>query len=389
MADVAVLHNTLDLRGGADAVCLHVCAALDAAHDVTLYTISETDPEMLGERFDVAVDVPVRSPPWGGVAARALSTMAPHAGPQLPLRSVLLAAFFRREADAHDVAVSTANEFDLPLPSVQYVHFPQFHRRGCEVADGGRLNDRWSRLAGPTDRLLAPDATLLANSGWTASVVERLYGRRPAVLAPPVDPVPDPLPWDEREMGVVVLGRIAPDKRVLEAIEVVDRVRERGHALHLHVVGSAPAAYRAYARRVERAAARRPYVRVERSVPRERVAELLRSHRYGLNAKLREHFGMAVAEFVAAGMVAFAPDDGGQREVLAGREDRLFDSTAEAADLLAAAIERGDRPALPRDRYGRERFHDAVREHVERVVERDERSGEDVTTVTDSAEVPP
>ncbi|MFC7046743.1 glycosyltransferase [Halobacteriaceae archaeon GCM10025711] len=369
MGEVAVLHNTLDLRGGADAVCLHVCAALDADHDVTLYTISETDPGDLASRFDLAVDVSVRSPPGSTVAARTLAALAPYAGPQLAARSALLAGFFRREAPAYDLAVSTANEFDLPIPSVQYVHFPQFYRSAHED-DPGRLNDLWSRLAGPTDRRLPADATLLANSEWTASVTESIYGRRPTVLHPPVDPVPDPHPWADREDGVVVLGRLAPDKRVLAAIEVVDRVRDRGHDVHLHVVGTAAAAYRTYVARVERAAARRPYVYLERDVSRDRVEDLLRRHRYGLNAKPREHFGMALAEFVAAGMVAFAPDGGGQRDVLDGRADRLFTSVEEAADLVAAAIEGDARPSLPPDRFGRDRFHDAVRAHVDRTIER-------------------
>jgi hypothetical protein len=73
---------------------------------------------------------------------------------------------------------------------------------------------------------------------------------------------------------------------------------------------------------------------------------------------------MAVAEYVAAGMVAFAPDAGGQREVLAGRSDRLFDSTADAVSTVAAAVTADARPSLPRDRYASERFHAAIRDHV-------------------------
>jgi hypothetical protein len=79
---------------------------------------------------------------------------------------------------------------------------------------------------------------------------------------------------------------------------------------------------------------------------------------------------MAVAECVAAGMVVFAPDTGGQREVLDGRADRLFDSTPDAVATVAGAIRRGDRPTLPRDRYASTRFRAAVRETVDAVLER-------------------
>jgi len=369
MARVAVVHNTLDFQGGADAVCLTTCEALLADHDVTLFTLSETDPVELADRFDADVDgLAVRMPPGAATGSATLGRAAPWIGPQLAFRSVLVHRFFRRHAAAFDLAVSTANEFSLPLPSVQYVHYPQFHRRRREDAEAGRLNTLWSALAGPT-RAELDDETLLANSAWTASVVERIYGTRPDVVHPPVDPIEGERAWTDREDGIVLVGRIAPDKRVREAVAVVDRLRERDHDVHLHVVGAAPRAYRRYVERVASAADRRPYVSLHRDVERDRLERLLTTHKYGLNLKPDEHFGMSVAEYVAAGMVAFAPASAGQREVLDGRPDRLFESVDGAIDLIEAAIEDDHRPALPADRFGSERFRASVRDHVARRLE--------------------
>ncbi|AAG19431.1 glycosyltransferase [Halobacterium salinarum] len=361
MARVAVLHNTLDFRGGADAVCVHTCAALAAAHDVALFTISETTPDAVGAQFDVDVSVPVVAPPGASNVAAALSAAAPTVGPQLAARSVLLRAFFRRHASAYDVAVSTANELAVPLPSVQYVHFPQFRCDTTPTADPGRLNGVWSRLAAPAaDR---PDTRYLANSAWTADAFEASYDRRPTVCHPPVDPI-DGVPWGARADRIVVLGRIAPDKRTLDAIDVVDALRARGHDLTCTIVGAAPAAYRDYVADVRAAADSRPYVTVETDVPRGRITELLGRSRYGLNLKPIEHFGMAVAEYVASGMLAFAPDSGGQVDVLDGDDDVLFEGVAGAVDAIAAAIDDGLQPSLPRDRFGRDRFADAIRRQV-------------------------
>jgi glycosyltransferase involved in cell wall biosynthesis len=278
-----------------------------------------------------------------------------------------LRTYFRRHADGYDLAVSTANELALPLPSVQYVHFPQFHLARTPAGEPGRLNGLWSRLAAPDAADLAR-TRLVANSAWTADVVADVYGTRPAVTHPPVDTI-DGRPWTDREQGVVVLGRIAPDKRTLDALAVVDALRERGYEVHCHVVGTAPAAYREYVAQVRRAAAARSYVTLETDASRPRVRELLGSHRYGLNTKPAEHFGMAVAEYVAAGMVAFAPNDGGQVDVLDGDDRLLFDAPTDAVDLIAAAIDAGLRPTLPRDRFGRDRFADAVRGHVAAVLD--------------------
>ncbi len=388
MAEIAVLHNTFDFRGGADAVCLHACAALAPDHEVTVFTISETSPTALASQFDVNVDVAVRSPPAATAIARGLSTASPVIGTQLAARSAALARYARPRLGEFDLAVSTTNELALPIPSVQYVHVPQFYRRAISGVRGGRLNWLWSALAAPPRRDSGSDAstspryssesgavttdrerrdraetTRLANSTWTADRVAAIYGRRPDVLYPPVDPIPGE-PWEQREDGVVFVGRLAPDKRVLAAIDVVGRVRDRGFDVHLHVVGTVSRAHRHYADQVAAVAGQRSYVHLERDVTRERLEQLLGRHKFGLNTKLAEHFGMAVAEYVAAGMIAFAPNSGGQRDVLQGRSDRLFESIPEAATLLADAMDGDDRPDQQRDRFASDRFGRAFREYV-------------------------
>ncbi|MFW6384995.1 MAG: glycosyltransferase family 4 protein [Halodesulfurarchaeum sp.] len=371
MAQVAVLHNTLDFHGGADAICLAVCEAIQPEHDVSLFTLSETSPEALSEQFDSQLgDVDVRMPPAGRPIARLLSGVAPWMGSQLALRSVLLHRFFLPRATNFDLAVSTANEFELPIPSVQYVHFPQFYRHRRSETDPGRSNRLWSRLAGPdrTD-LESADCTVLANSSWTAEAIETIYGTSPDVVHPPVDPIPCNRRWNEREDGILVVGRLAPDKRILEAIEIVDRIRTRGHDVHLHVVGTASKAYRHYTNRIARKANARPYVTIERNVSRDRLEHLLCSHKYGLNCKEREPFGMAVAEYVASGMIGFAPVNGGQRDVLAGREDRLFDTIDDAVDVVVRAIVDDDTPSLPRGRFASDRFRASFRQYVARSID--------------------
>ena len=370
MAQVAVVHNTLDFQGGADAVCLATCEALLTDHEVTLFTLGETDPRELAERFQADVtDLRVQTPPANSLVAKLLSRFGPTIGPQLAFRSVLIGQYFTLYDEKFDLTVSTANEMSLPGPSLQYVHFPQFSLRNLEGHSHGRLNQLWSWIAGP-DRADLQNTALLANSAWTADTVETIYDVRPDVLHPPVDPVDGGLSWEQREKGILIVGRLAPDKRILDGISIIDQLRDRGHAVHLHIVGSAPRLYRPYVNRIESAAKQRSSVTLERDVSRERLEELLRTHRYGLNLKRDEHFGMSVAEYVAAGMIAFAPDGGGQREVLDGRSDRLFESIPAAVDRIEASLESDDRPALPRDRFSRDRFKSGISAHANRLLDR-------------------
>ncbi len=470
MAEIAVLHNTLDFHGGADAVCLAVCDALQESHTVSLITCSVTSPSTLAKRFDIDLDtdaLSVVTPPGGTLFARALAGAAPVIGSQLPFRSAVLRQFFLQIIDEYDVAVSTANEFSLPLPSVQYIHYPQFranadetntatnqnqnqnrnqinadsHRQhtaetvsssevqstteetGIESAtqtqdaptqpfssqssqtqftetieqdshirddhfeevdydnpnsndagNSGYLNQIWTRLAAPSDEVAISDstetapATFLANSTWTAAVIARRYNIDPVVCHPPVDPIYGDRSWDERENGIVVVGRLAPDKRPLDAISIVDAIRARGRDLHLHIVGTAPDAYRDYAATVTTEAADRSYVSVEEDIPRSRLETLLCAHKYGLNLKPREHFGLSVAEYVAAGMVAFAPASGGQVDVLDQQDSRLFESFEDAVAKIDTAIMTDERPQLPRNRFNRDRFDASIMAHVEQML---------------------
>ena len=366
MARVAVLHNTLDFHGGADAVALTTCDALENEYTVDLFTISSTDPGELAGQYGLDIDIRVREPPGAALIAHGFAAAAPHVGPQLDSRSALLAIFFRRHATAYDLAVSTTNELAIPCPSIQYVHYPQFHLNWlpARAETAGSLNRLWSYVGGPARGRGPIDGTLVANSTWTAKAVEMLYGQRPDVVYPPVPPIDGRQPWGDREQGVVVVGRIAPDRRVVDAIDIVDRVRARGYDVHLHVVGSAPRAYRRYVKRVRRAVAEREHVSLETDVSRDRLEELLCTHRYGLNTCRYEPFGIGLAEYLAAGMIAFAPAHGGQVEVLDGRSDRLFESRDDAVERLTTAIDTGARPDLPPDRFGRDRFRQSFRDLV-------------------------
>jgi len=373
MARVAVLHNTLDLQGGADAVCMHTVEALQERHRVTLFTVSSTPLETLNDLFDTDVrSVAVRNRPLAAAAigrgvGLANRITGGRTGPALGLRSLLVGRLFARHAGAFDLAVSTANEFALSVPSVQYVHYPQFNRRRLN-GDGptlAPLDRAYARLAGVDE--LDPAARLVANSGWTAGVVERAYGRRPAVIYPPVDPpVSEPPAWERREPGFVALGRIAPDKNHLRLIGIVDRLRRRGHDVHLHVVGSTARAYRGYLERVADAAADREYVHLEGEMSRDRLGELLARHRYGLHGKDREHFGMAVAELVASGLVTFVPAGGGQQEIV-DDPDLTYGSVPEAVETIGAALAADRRPGdvgAVAERFGTRRFRAEMRAAV-------------------------
>ncbi|WP_254546572.1 glycosyltransferase family 4 protein [Halomarina pelagica] len=371
MARIAVAHVDLTAKGGGEAVCMNVLEAL-SNHDVTLFTVTRPDFDELNEyyRTDVA-DVAVRRPRR---SKRVLDALEDATGVTLyNLRNALLNRFVARHAGRFDATVGTDNELSVPGPLVQYVHTPRFARlvvskRVGEDSFVDHAYDRLSYRVGGYDAETIRGSRLLTNSSWMADVVQDAYGARPEVVHPPVDTHGfDPRPWEEREEGFVTIGRLAPYKNLEDVIAVVDGVRERGHDVHLHLVG--PAYDEGYRERLASLAADRPHVSIEGELPRERLVELVCTHRYGLHAKRHEHFGMAVAELVAGGALPFVPDNGGQRDIVDRRAHLTYHTVEDAIETIDRVLSSPDLradlrpdPASVERRFGRERFRREVRE---------------------------
>lgn len=376
MTNVAVVHASL-APGGSERVCFSVVEALQRDYDVTLLTEAEPDFAARNEFYGTAVDpesVTVR-----GLPAPLAQCFDAFANRCSRLKWLAYNRYLRRIEYRYDLLVSTMNEFDLSGPSVQYVHYPRFPRlRAHGASRGGPADAVYHRCC---DRIDSVDSDalngtrVLANSAWTASVVAEHYAVTPEVVYPPV-PVDrvEGRPWEERERGFVTVGRLAPRKCILALIDLVAALVAAGHDLHYHVVG--PPTERAYARRVQSKADRYDFVHVEGALPRDELDRLLATHRWGLHGMRHEHFGIAVAEMAAAGMLPFAPDSGGQREILAPAPELLYADLDRAVGSVGAVLSdpgrQRDLRARLRDRM--ERFRTVQFTRAIRTVVREELS---------------
>ena len=368
---IGVVHMDLMAKGGGEAVCMNVLEALSGRYDVTLITLTEPDFGELDGYFNTDV---------GSVTVRRAGVLAPqlheHYGIQFYiLQNALLGRYARRHSSEFDLLVSTINELGLGPNAVQYVHFPFdwsvnldnrddiFHPT---VEDGGPY-EQLCTAVGNVDAAELRSNAVLANSEWTADAVADAYGFQPDIVYPPVDTEAfRDVPWEEREPGFVALNRIERSKRVVELIRTVDGVRERGHDVHLHVVG--PTIDEEYREEVDELADERDHIDIEGEVSRDRLVDLVSTHRYGIHGKRHEHFGMSVAELAAGGTIPFVPAAGGQRVIVNGHEELLYDSVEDAvekadrvlSDPALAAELRVGRDTVER-RFGRERFHREIR----------------------------
>jgi hypothetical protein len=128
-----------------------------------------------------------------------------------------------------------------------------------------------------------------------------------------------------------------------------------------------------YVARVESLARRHDFVTLEGPMYGEALHEMLLTHRYGINGARTEQFGIAIAEMIAAGMIPFVPNSGGQRELVNEEPALMFETTDEAVEKISAVLSDGrgaerSKAGLPdiESKYGtpvfRERIQTIVRE---------------------------
>jgi glycosyltransferase involved in cell wall biosynthesis len=301
--------------------------------------------------------------------------------PAALLRSALLMRYTRRVGDAFDVIIGIHNETDYGRRGIQYVHYPAYLRPRPQV------DYRWyhrpeallqayyrfaDRVAGFSFDRLKQNLTL-ANSNWTAAHVKKLFGIDAITLYPPVaDPGPGQA-WAERRTGFVALGRISPEKEYERLMRILARVRDHAPELTLTIVGTWDRHARRYFGRLTRlAASLGPWITFRQNLPRAEVRALLGSHRYGIHGMREEHFGMAPAEMVRAGMIVWVPHGGGQMEIVGNEPLLLYDSEEEAAEnirrVIADGAEQGrlrEHLAARGERFGVERFMREMRAIVD------------------------
>jgi len=323
MADLAIYHPDIERGGGAEAVCLHMIDALESEHNLTLLTCADPNLSRLDARYGTnatGADIEV----LGSVSRRLI------AGTRCSrIRNAVYSRAVQNRSSSYDGVISAYNELTTPDGALQYVHHPNYRCPASPEQEPKPFGRTYDWISKSIARLDVGHGTLLTNSEWMASILEECWKTRPSVVYPPITTIDLPnQTWEDRENAILHLGRVARDKRPHIAIEIAEQLQARGNDLDLHIVGNVPDTE--YAATVRTRADPLNFVTVHDSVTRAELTTLLGRVRYGLHTKEYEHFGMAVAEMVGAGLIPFVPNSGGQVEIVGGIEELVYSTVDEA-----------------------------------------------------------
>lgn len=180
----------------------------------------------------------------------------------------------------------------------------------------------------------APRLTTLANSCWTARIAARAHKiDMPGILYPEIRGASQRAGARDPH-AMIAIGRIVPNKRLEEAIALTEALNAQGTPARLTIVGRADTPY---AQALIHAHAGHPHVRFCPNASPETLSAALGAARIGLHLYRHEHFGIAIGEMIAAGVLPVVYDGGGARELVPHRDLR-FRTQREAVTRVAALM---------------------------------------------------
>lgn len=338
---ILVVHQQLlglERTGGAEALCAWTLQALCKDYDVTLAVPHQggviKSVDLLNAQYGTSLsssDFKIRALIWPILQPVLRCSWILHI--HLYMHSI------RRIAHEYDFCISTYNEFDFgDVPAVQYLHYPMLKvSRGKTWRSlfANAYRSLVARLLGfKWERMLRN--RIYTCSLWTKHIIEKNYPTSAEVLYPPVAYHSVPLAWKDREHTFVFVGRISPEKRVEDCIEIIAGVRAMGHQVSLLIVG--PAYTNPYAEVIRTKARNLNWVHFHGNATAGQLSEMLTRARYGINGTEDEQFGIALAQMRRAGCVVFAPNKGGQIEVLGHDSRLLFGDIKDAVVKIDAVI---------------------------------------------------
>ncbi|MBQ4481091.1 MAG: glycosyltransferase [Victivallales bacterium] len=259
-----------------------------------------------------------------------------------------------------DVCISTMNIADFGRPAHYFIisltdlgdnAFTDFvlHRRKSAPA---RFAQRFRHFVAehllrpllgvrsPRAILHAPGEKIYLNSHFVEQTMRSFYGTFNSDIVYPVTSFQPTMNNVPREpLKVNYLGRIDSGKRILDIIEIVETARRlSGQNLTLDLAGELED--NSYVQAVKAKCASFPWCTLVGKVFGESKERFLLSGTYAIHAQRDEAFGIAITEYLKAGLIPVVPDEGGAPEVVNAPELAYHDNR-QAAEILARLVSDG------------------------------------------------
>jgi len=331
---IALALYSLSAVGGTERLTLDMYRALrDLGHEVDLYTtrLDERAWEVLTSGMNgiprpIVLGEPLISRPFSRTVL---------------LRELLVVSYLVRRLRPHyDLVIETQSSIPLRWADTTYVHFPFIYLLKSYLGHQHKFlyEKAYDTLVALATRALVDSAKpVMTNSTWTVKYIRGAYGsQRIYVVHPPVNVEELSSIGGDRSRIVLTVSRMDWGKRVIDIPEIAKLVPEA----EFYLVGATRSESGPILKVLKERAEGLRNFHVETDVPRRRIIELMSQASIYLHPPLAEHFGFAIAEAAAAGLVPVVYRDGGGWTDIVSRIDQGlgYTSVEEAAHIVRSLL---------------------------------------------------
>lgn len=352
----AVIHpNIASGFGGSEAVSLAIANALEELdHDIDYY--SNNDVEDIANKL--GYDLP--NADFKNLQSSTLANFLEKTGRFTVLEQrvenrELLKQIKKIDADILFLTYGLLNSGTSIDPvTIQYIHRPP--RKLSEPKSlYQKLYRKFCALYGENE-LLDADLTIF-NSNFTRSC----WDEEGQVIYPPVESDFKKVPWSEKSHKAIIVGRITKDKNIEEAVEICSKT-----SLKLTIAGITED--HQYLRQLEEKYSGDDWIEIKTDLSRGALKEEIQDSKIGLLCKRKEHFGIAVVEYLKAGALPMVRNEGGPREIVP-TEKMTYSTIDEAVkniDYLCRSPEAFQELGANRaEDFSKEKFKEEIKKTVE------------------------
>jgi glycosyltransferase involved in cell wall biosynthesis len=196
------------------------------------------------------------------------------------------------------------------LPGFDYLYYPERYLYNTMLRIYSRPLELVTRTLISLFKSISYKPVIFTNSRFSASIIERFLNVKAIVLHPPVN-IEKYLPlskYIDRENIVVTISRIEPMKNLDIVIDIAKEVKE---AKFLILGSIQSSSYYTHLMRKIRMLNLEDRIKILVNVSEELKMEILKKAKIYLHPTKYEHFGIAIVEAMAAGLLPIVHKSGG------------------------------------------------------------------------------
>ena len=223
---------------------------------------------------------------------------------------------------------SSNGELFSKFKTYQYIHLCIFSNNIFEYKNFGLHNNfkkliRFlfviiSRLILRINKSTFRDVFTMTNSNWSLERIKNIYEIKNKIVIYPTFKIPKfyKITYEQfcsRSNDFVILGRVSADKKIIDGINIFIKINNIIPESKLHIIGPIDIKYK---NSFDIHFSKNKNIIFHGLIKLKDRNAILRKSKYGLNFFHSEHFGRNVLEMQKMGMIVFARNRGGVREIL-------------------------------------------------------------------------